>query len=94
MLLDFDSLYQWENVSYIFGNVLISSFTWSALNMSYDKKKKKTICILKRKTDSDSALYSWHLARSYNCLHAMMVDALRLSQLNLLVCMVTSVENP
>ena len=33
-------------------------------------------------------LYSSHLARSYNCLHAMMVDALRLSQLNFLVCIV------
>ena len=43
MLLDFDSVYQWKiaphpHVSYIFGNILISTFTWSMLNWSFDMK--------------------------------------------------------
>jgi len=43
MLLDIDSVYQWKIaphplVSYIFGNILISTFTWSMLNWSFDMK--------------------------------------------------------
>ena len=43
MLIDFDSLYQGKIAphhfaSYIFGNVLISPFTWSMLNWSFHMK--------------------------------------------------------
>ena len=48
MLLDFDSVYQWKiashpHVSYIFGNILISPFTWSLLNWSFRMKITKIL---------------------------------------------------